>query len=89
MPGKNIKLHPSPIQKDEHSMHNSIFLKKDGACFATMFLAGVKISERDHIALIPQETNKNIIRLLIWYYSYHFRGFKKKVYTNMVKCVKK
>jgi hypothetical protein len=47
-----------PIQKDEHSIHNSIFLKRDGKYFATIFLGFRNKSDKDHIQLVPIDTNK-------------------------------
>lgn len=43
-----------PTQKDEHSIHNNIFRKNCGKCFATKFLAGIKISDFDHKKLQPK-----------------------------------
>lgn len=65
----------SPIQKDEHSIHKSIFLKKEGARLATKFLTGVKMSDSDHMAVIPQETNRKDIKVLMFLLYYVFRLF--------------
>jgi hypothetical protein len=55
----------APIQKPEHSMQSSIFLKKEGNFFATIFLIGIKISDSDHSALIPHETKRKHIKFVI------------------------
>lgn len=46
--GKTSKDMKSPIQNEEHSIHNNILRKKWGKVFATKFLIGIKISDNDH-----------------------------------------
>jgi hypothetical protein len=41
---KDIK---TPIQKEEHSIHNNILRRNVGKYLATKFLNGIKISEVD------------------------------------------
>jgi hypothetical protein len=62
---KKISEHAAPIQKPEHSMHNSIFLKNEGNFFATIFLTGIKMSDNDHSALMPHETKRKHIKFVI------------------------